>query len=117
MSDGYKIVLRDGYPFHEQITYETENDNGTTTAIDLRTKRLILTFTPRGASSPVLVLDSAAPANDNGSVIDIVNDATGRFSFDVTEAEITAGEKHFGRAILELVGENEPLMDVPYSWK
>lgn len=121
MNEGYKIVLRDGYPFVETITYETENENGTTTPIDLRTKRLILKLIARSGFG-ALTLDTNAPATPLGSSIEILEPAlpaaaTGRFRFTITAAEVAAQSSNWGRATLELIGENEPLFNVPYSWK
>ena len=117
MSESYKFVFETGVEIYLPLWHKTVNANGTRTPIDLRTKRIVLTFTPRNANWS-LVLDSDEPANVNGSKIEIENANTGFFEITVTAAEIATMPKCFGRAEMRLyqtVGGTRTLMEVPFS--
>lgn len=117
MAESYKFVFESGIEIYLPIWHKTVNPDGTRTPIDLRTKRIVLIFTPRNAS-PLLVLDSDEAANGYGSKIEIADNPTGFFSITVTVAEIERLPKCFGRAEMRLyqtVGGTRELMDVPFS--
>ena len=117
----YKFLFQSDSEFYLPFKYQTVNEDGTRTPIDLTGKRIVIEFTPRAAAEPILTLDSDEGATANGSAIVIVDAVGGEFEITITEAEIEAMiPATFGRAEMRLyqtVGGTILLMDVPFARK
>jgi len=115
----YKFVFEPGNTIDLPMRYQTVNADGTRTPIDLDGKRFTVTFLARGATDPMLVLDTDEPANDYGSVAQIINADAGRWRILVPDAQVAVLPKVFGRWTIHFFDGGVPreLAEGPFSVK